>query len=138
MRALVGFGLQGAGQGSSLSGKLITPARRCRPGRWRSGADFVVSRARLHAGPGLHPSPAKCNKNTCPTGITTHDLGLQKGLVPQVKSQRVAAYARGIIKDVEVIAHSCGVAAPRQLRRDHVRIVQPDGHSVLMSQMTRR
>ena len=31
----------------------------------------------------------KCNNNTCPVGITTHDKSLQKGLVIAKKSQRV-------------------------------------------------
>lgn len=48
----------------------------------------------------------KCNKNTCPTGITTHDPHLQKGLVPMAKADKVAHYAKGIIKEVETIAHS--------------------------------
>lgn len=114
-----------------VSGKLIVPgdvawALAC-------GADFVASARGFMFSLGCIQA-LKCNKNTCPTGITTHDKGLQKGLVPVVKAERVAAYAKGIIKDVEVIAHSCGVGAPRQLQPHHVRIVQPDGHSVLMSQ----
>jgi len=71
----------------------------------------------------------KCNKNTCPTGITTHDARLQKGLVVARKERRVARYATEIIKEVETIAHSVGVAEPRLLRRRHVRLVQPDGTS---------
>ena len=51
----------------------------------------------------------KCNRNTCPTGITTHDRRLQKGLVVEEKDARVAAYATAIIKEVEMIAHSVGV-----------------------------
>ena len=35
-----------------------------------------------------------------------------------------------MVHEVEVLAHSCGVAEPRQLRRYHVRIVQADGSSV--------
>ena len=71
----------------------------------------------------------KCNKNSCPTGITTHDPRFQKGLVVTDKDKRVAAYAKGIIKEVEMIAHSVGVEEPRQMRRRHVRIVQPNGAS---------
>ncbi len=32
-------------------------------------------------------------------------------------------------KEIGVIAHSCGVREPRQLRRYHCRIVQDDGRS---------
>ena len=45
------------------------------------------------------------------------------------KAERVAHYVRAICSDVETIAHSCGVANPQDLARQHVRIVQPDGSS---------
>ena len=72
----------------------------------------------------------KCNRNICPTGITTHNPRLQRGLDPADKAVRVANYCRNMVHEVEVIAHSCGVAEPRLLRRYHVRIVQANGASV--------
>jgi glutamate synthase domain-containing protein 2 len=77
----------------------------------------------------------KCNRNTCPTGITTHDPRFQKGLVVRDKVSKVAEYAKTVIKEVEVIAHSVGVSEPRQMRRRHVRIVQADGTSVPFNQI---
>ncbi len=77
----------------------------------------------------------KCNRNTCPTGITTHDPRLQRGLVVEEKDERVARYARSIITEVETIAHSVGVTEPREMRRRHVRIVQSDGSSVPMNRL---
>ena len=47
----------------------------------------------------------------------------------------VADYARTITEHVEMIAHSCGVAEPRKLKRKHVRIVQEDGRSVALSDL---
>ncbi|HST02187.1 MAG TPA: hypothetical protein VLJ84_11065, partial [Usitatibacter sp.] len=41
----------------------------------------------------------------------------QRGLVVEEKFQRVANYAMGMNHDIEMIAHSCGVAHPRLLRR---------------------
>ena len=38
----------------------------------------------------------KCNKNTCPTGITTHDPRLQRGLNPQDKAVRVSNFVKKI------------------------------------------
>jgi glutamate synthase domain-containing protein 2 len=72
----------------------------------------------------------KCNRNTCPTGITTHDPYLQRGLVVEDKYMKVAHYAKSVIKEVEMIAHSVGVAEPRLMRRRHVRMVQADGTSI--------
>jgi glutamate synthase domain-containing protein 2 len=77
----------------------------------------------------------KCNKNTCPTGITTHDKNLQRGLVVADKAERVARYQMGMEKEVAVIAHSCGAAEPRLLRRKHCRIVQSNGQTALLSEL---
>jgi len=108
------------------SGKLITPADVA----WAlcAGATFVNSARGFMFSLGCIQS-LKCNKNTCPTGITTHDKRLQKGLDPSDKAVRVSSYCTNLRHDVEVIAHSCGVPHPRRLRRFHVRIVCPDGLS---------
>jgi glutamate synthase domain-containing protein 2 len=77
----------------------------------------------------------QCNRNTCPTGVTTHNPRLQRGLDPTDKSVRVAAYAQQIQHEIAMIAHACGVAEPRGLRRHHCRIVTDDGRSVLLSDL---
>jgi glutamate synthase domain-containing protein 2 len=69
----------------------------------------------------------QCNKNTCPTGITTHDPKLQKGLDPKLKAVRVANYAKNLSHEVEVIAHSCGVVNPYELAREHAYLVTANG-----------
>ncbi len=114
------------------SGKLVNPGDVA----WAiaAGADFVVSARGFMFSLGCIQA-MKCNKNTCPTGITTHDPRLQKGLVVEDKYIKVANYAKGVIKDVETIAHSVGVAEPRQMRRKHVRIVQNDGSSRPMNEI---
>ena len=106
------------------SGKLITPAEVA----WAfcAGADFVNSARGFMFALGCIQA-MKCNMNTCPTGITTHDKRLQKGLDPENKSVRVKKYCENMRKEVEMIAHSCGVDHPRQLSRNHVLIVQEDG-----------
>jgi glutamate synthase domain-containing protein 2 len=71
----------------------------------------------------------KCDKNTCPTGITTHNPRLQKGLDPANKAVRVHNYIKTIIKEVEIIAHACGVDEPREMQREHLLIVQASGRS---------
>ncbi len=74
----------------------------------------------------------QCNKNTCPTGITTHNKKLQHGLNPKDKATRVMHYATNMHKEIRVLAHSCGVAEPRELKREHARIVQENGTSISM------
>ena len=114
------------------SGKLVNPGDIA----WAlaAGADFVTSARGFMFSLGCIQA-LKCNKNTCPTGITTHDPRFQKGLVVERKYKRVARYAQTIIKEVETIAHSVGVSEPRQMRRRHVRIVQPNGRSVPMNKI---
>ncbi len=114
------------------SGKLITPADVA----WAlcTGADFVNSGRGFMFALGCIQS-LKCNKNTCPTGVATHQKHLQAGLNPADKAVKVASYAKNVAHEVEVIAHSCGVLEPRQLRRKHVRIVQDTGLSIAMNKL---
>lgn len=114
------------------SGKLVNPGDVA----WAlaTGADFVTSARGFMFALGCIQA-LKCNRNTCPTGITTHNPRFQAGLVVEDKELRVAAYAKEIVKEVEIIAHSVGVAEPRLMRRKHVRVVQPNGRSILMSDL---
>ncbi|WIO74614.1 FMN-binding glutamate synthase family protein [Porticoccaceae bacterium LTM1] len=109
------------------SGKLINPGDVA----WAlcAGADFVVAARGFMFALGCIQA-MQCNKNTCPTGVTTHDPKLQAGLDPTDKAVRVANYARNMVYEVGVIAHSCGVPEPRQLTRRHARIVVEPGRSV--------
>jgi len=108
------------------SGRLITPGEIA----WAlcAGADFVVSARGFMFALGCIQA-LQCNKNTCPTGVTTHDPNLQKGLVPEDKAERVYRYATTVKKEVAIIAHSCGVPEPRRLKRFHCRVVGADGLS---------
>ena len=108
------------------SGKLITPGEVA----WAlcAGADFVVTARGFMFALGCIQA-LQCNRNTCPTGVTTHDIKLQRGLDPTDKAERVYQYAKSVRKEVGVIAHSCGVPEPARLRRFHCRVVQAQGGS---------
>ena len=114
------------------SGKLITPADVA----WAlcMGADFIVSARGFMFALGCIQA-LQCNKNTCPTGITTHNKRLQKGLDPNDKAVRVASYAKNMTYEVGVIAHSCGVKEPRELLRFHARIVGNNGLSMPLNEL---
>ncbi len=114
------------------SGKLITPTDVA----WALclGADFVATARGFMFALGCIQA-LQCNKNTCPTGITTHDPKLQKGLHPPTKAERVANYARTMVHEVGLIAHACGVRSPRELRRFHARVVQGHGLSIALSEL---
>ncbi|MDQ6621155.1 MAG: FMN-binding glutamate synthase family protein [Pseudomonadota bacterium] len=111
------------------SGKLVTSARAA----WAlaCGADFVNTARGFMFALGCIQS-LRCHANTCPTGITTHQRRLQRGLVVEDKATRVANYAVAMNREIDEIAHSCGVRQAREIHRRHVRIVQPNGGSVAL------
>ncbi len=114
------------------AGKLVTSAE----GAWAlcAGADFVNSARGFMFSLGCIQA-MRCHLNTCPTGITTHDERLQNGLVVEEKYVRVANYARNVNKEINMIAHSCGLQHARQFRREHVRIVETAGKSVALNML---
>jgi glutamate synthase domain-containing protein 2 len=114
------------------SGKLITAGDVA----WALcvGADFVNSARGFLFALGCIQS-MQCDKNTCAAGITTHNPHLQKGLDPVDKAERVQHYIENMLREVAIIAHACGAAEPRQLRREHCRIVVGPGRSVPLSEL---
>jgi glutamate synthase domain-containing protein 2 len=114
------------------SGKLITPAEAA--AALCVGADFIQSARGFMFALGCIQA-MQCNKNTCPTGITTHEKHLQRGLVVEDKAERVKHYSKNMHKEIGIIAHSCGVPEPRRLKRFHCRVVQDDGRSVPLDEL---
>ncbi len=114
------------------SGKLIAPSYVATA--LATGADFVTSARGFMFALGCIQA-LQCNKNTCPTGITTHNKHLQKGLHSMEKSNRVANYHKNITKSVSIIAHSCGVQNPHELARKHIRVVAHTGYSLPLEEV---
>ncbi len=113
------------------SGQLVTSARAA----WAvcMGADFVNTARGFMFSLGCIQA-LRCHQNTCPTGVTTHHLRLQRGLVVTDKKIRVANYAMNMNREIDMIAHSCGVRHARELRRQHVRLVR-GGESTSLSSL---
>jgi glutamate synthase domain-containing protein 2 len=114
------------------AGKLVTSARAA----WALcvGADFVNTARGFMFSLGCIQA-LRCHMNTCPTGVTTHNKRLQRGLVVQEKYLRVANYALNMAREIDMIAHSCGCRHARELRREHVRMVQPAGQSIALNML---
>ncbi len=114
------------------SGKLVNSASVA----WALcvGADFVVTARGFMFALGCIQS-LQCHKDTCPTGITTHNRRLQRGLVVEDKARRVANYAHWVNVELDKLAHSCGLANAREFRREHVRIVESANKSVPLDEM---
>jgi glutamate synthase domain-containing protein 2 len=114
------------------AGKLVTSARAA----WALcvGADFINSARGFMFALGCIQA-LRCHTNTCPTGVTTHNKRLQRGLVVEEKYLRVANYARNMNKEIDMIAHSCGCRHARELKREHVRIVQTANQSIAFNML---
>jgi glutamate synthase domain-containing protein 2 len=114
------------------SGKIITSARAA----WAiaAGADFVNTARGFMFSLGCIQA-LRCHQNTCPTGVTTHNKRLQRALVVEEKYLRVANYCNGMNREIDMIAHSCGVRHARELKREHVRIVQANHQSIAFNML---
>ena len=114
------------------AGKLVTSARAA----WALcvGADFINTARGFMFSLGCIQA-LRCHQNTCPTGVTTHNKRLQRALVVEEKYLRVANYANNMNREIDMIAHSCGVRHARELTREHVRIVQASGQSVAFNML---
>lgn len=114
------------------AGKLVTSAK-C---AWALcvGADFVNTARGFMFSLGCIQA-MRCHLNTCPTGITTHNPRLQRGLVVEEKYLRVANYATNVNREIGMIAHSCGLRHARELRREHIRIVETAGKSIALNKL---
>ena len=62
----------------------------------------------------------KCNNNTCPTGITTQDKSLMRGLVVSEKARRVASYHENTVKSFMELIAAMGLNSPTDLNRSFV------------------
>jgi len=114
------------------AGKLITPAAVA----WALciGADFVNSARGFMFALGCIQA-LRCHKNTCPTGVTTHNAWLERGLDPTNKAERVYHYVQNLVEEVGVICHSCGVEEPRELTRRHARVITENGTSISLADL---
>ena len=114
------------------AGKLVTSAKAA----WAlcAGADFINTARGFMFALGCIQA-LRCHTNTCPTGVTTHNKRLQRGLVVQEKYQRVANYVSNMNKEIDMIAHSCGCRHARELRREHVRIVESANQSIAFNML---
>lgn len=103
------------------AGKLVTPDKVA----WAMciGADFAVSARGFMFSLGCIQA-MKCGSGRCPTGVTSAVPRLIAGLDPADKAVRAANYAKRMIEEVEIIAHSCGLAGPQDFAPHHVTEVE--------------
>merc|ERR1711990_677653 len=62
----------------------------------------------------------QCNSNKCPTGITTQNPELVKGLIVEEKWKRVYLYHKNTIQNMADVIGSAGVDNPTQIKREKI------------------
>ena len=99
------------------SGKIITGFHLLRA--LAMGADMANSARAMMLALGCIMA-LECNKNSCPTGITTQNPQLMVGLAVSDKRQRVANYHHETVKSVAELLTASGLDHIEQLNRSHV------------------
>jgi glutamate synthase domain-containing protein 2 len=77
----------------------------------------------------------KCHTNECPTGVTTHNPDLKKGLIIEEKRFRTANYLNTIRESVFMLAASCGIESPVLFERNHVTFKDRNATTVRMDRL---
>lgn len=114
--ALIGFGLRDDIR-INASGKILTGFHIIRA--LTLGAEITSSARAMMLALGCIMA-LECNKNSCPTGITTQDPNLMAGLVPSSKVVRVARFHAETVKAVTGLLAAAGLHNTRQLQRRHI------------------
>lgn len=109
--ALVGTGLRDRIR-LFVSGKVITGFHMIRA--MALGADACLSARGMMLALGCIQA-LRCNNDTCPTGITTQNPALFRGLDVPDKTQRVFRYHRATIKSFVDLLGAMGLAGPHEI-----------------------
>lgn len=113
---LIGFGLREEIR-IIASGKILTAFHLARA--LALGADVCNSARAMMLALGCVQS-LECNTNRCPTGITTQDPRLVRGLDVADKSTRVARYHAETLHALLDLSSSIGLDSPSAINREHV------------------
>ena len=65
----------------------------------------------------------RCHTDHCPTGVTTHNRWLIRGLDPTSKAARLANYVICLRKEILQLSRACGVPHPGLLSGEHIEIL---------------
>ncbi len=66
----------------------------------------------------------KCETGKCPTGVTTHNKWLVRGLDPTSKAARLSNYLITLRKEIKRMCHAGGLAHPAMVTLDHFEILE--------------
>ena len=125
--ALTGAGLRDRVR-MLASGKILTGFHMVRA--FALGADACMSARGMMLALGCIQA-LRCNTDHCPTGITTQNPALIKGLVVSDKSERVARFHKATVDGMLEILSAMGVRTPQEVRPEDLyrRVAETDVRS---------
>jgi len=65
----------------------------------------------------------RCHDGHCPTGITTHNKWLVRGLDPTDKATKLANYLVGLRSEILKLSHACGVVHPALVTPEMIELI---------------
>ena len=115
------------------SGKISTPAEVAVA--MALGADVVgIARGFLFAIGCIQA--LRCHTGECPAGICTPGEMAQKAIDVEAASDRVATYAKTLMKETQMLAESCGYTDPSQINPHDVMIQVEPGRLEYLDQLS--
>ena len=99
------------------AGKLINPGKQFVA--FSMGANAVYTARGFMMAIGCIQA-LRCNNNSCPVGITTHNKSLQKGLDIETKSERVNNYVHSLVHDHKELLASLGKTSIAELQEENL------------------
>ncbi|MBI2070241.1 MAG: FMN-binding glutamate synthase family protein [Elusimicrobia bacterium] len=64
----------------------------------------------------------QCHSDRCPTGVTTHNPWLERGLVPSLQAKRFARFCQSFRNELMALTHACGYEHPSQFTAEDVEL----------------
>ena len=77
----------------------------------------------------------RCHDGHCPTGITTHNKWLVRGLDPTDKATKLANYLVGLRGEILKLSHACGVVHPALVTADMIELIDEPHKSSTIAEL---
>ena len=77
----------------------------------------------------------RCHDGHCPTGITTHNKWLVRGLDPTDKATKLANYLVGLRGEILKLSHACGVVHPALVTAEMIEMIDAPNRSATVAEL---
>ena len=77
----------------------------------------------------------RCHDGHCPTGITTHNKWLVRGLDPTDKATKLANYLVGLRGEILKLSHACGVVHPALVTAEMIEMIDAPNRSATLAEL---